>query len=109
MRGFLGAWNHHLLPPQRDLGLPMTLPKEQSGAWTAEQKLALELELASGSVGPGLPQSPVPTREHHPLVTVTAPWTNQSTITFSVPLPRLAAPFCNEEIPRFKGLYKVTL
>ena len=87
----------------------MTLPKEQSGAWTAEQKLALELELASGSVGPGLPQSPVPTREHHPLVTVTAPWTNQSTITFSVPLPRLAAPFCNEEIPRFQGLYKVTL
>ncbi|CAM9940444.1 unnamed protein product [Rangifer tarandus platyrhynchus] len=42
-------------PPQRDRGLPTTLPKEQSGAWTAVQKLALELELASGSVGPGLP------------------------------------------------------
>ena len=68
----------------------MTLPKEQSGAWMAEQKLALELELASGRVGPGLPPSPAPTREHHPLVTVTAPWTNQSTIIFTVPVPRLA-------------------
>lgn len=68
----------------------MTLPKEQSGAWMAEQKLALELELASGSVGPGLPLSPTPTREHHPLVTVTAPWTYQSTIIFTVPVPRLA-------------------
>lgn len=47
----------------------MTLPKKQSGAWTAVQKLALELELASGSVGPGLPPSPAPAWEHHPRVT----------------------------------------
>lgn len=96
-RGFFGAWNHRLLPLQRDRGLPTTLPKEQSGAWTARPWNWSWLAAAWDPASPEYRahQGAPPPRD------VTAPWTNQSTITFTVPVPRLARSF---SIRRFRIL-----
>ena len=96
-------------PPQRDRGLPKTLPKEPSGAWTAVQKLALELDLASGSGGPGLPPSPAPPWEHHPRVRSPRHGPTRAQLVSQYLSRDWPAPVCHWEILHFKGLYKVSL